>query len=484
VRAQVLIEIAASRSYSANAICNSNYRIRQPLSTKTPATMTGTLNIPKPLAVSEQSGSTAFSTFFAIRSRSVSDGATDGGTPDLRAFKSRAASRAAFRRAAAGSNPSMNPGFRPDPSFAPASVVAVPPASAPGAPSPVRGPGKVTVAVDRPPPGVPAAPAAAGAFEEDEAALGAPDAAGVDGADGAAGFGVDCVNVGVAVGAATGAATGGATGAAGAGTAGAGVGTATDGAGAGAAGATGALFAGSTAAAALGGSAAAFTGSGGVGLSAAAFGASTGNAGGATGSTVSFFTGCGSGGTIDGVTGVGVAIGSGSGAGCGNATGDCFSTRAGGVISGGFCGVGGVIAGVNTGVAIGGRGSTSDGRSVTLGAVMVTAALVGGVVTGLRFGSVLRCAGVVGAARATFGVGSSVGVARAMRAFKSVVVVSVGARNPMLLPPNSIHINAACTINEIAIAQRNTRLVAADISWRTASRSVIAISIVSEVYSP
>lgn len=227
-------------------------------------------------------------------------------------------------------------------------------------------------------------------------------------------------------------------------------------------------------AAALGGSAAAFTGSGGVGFSATGAGVSTGTTGGGTGSTTSFFTGGGSGGVAGftsgggagGVTGAG-----GVGTGCGSAIGDCFSTRTGGAGSGSFVGVGNVTAGI--GVSAGGCGSTSDARSVDVGAVIVIAALVGGVVTGLRLGSVARV-GLGASARAASDFGASVGEARAIRAFNSVVVAAVGARKPKLLPPNSTHINAACSASEIPTAHFSARFAAAAISWRMASTSVIA----------
>lgn len=142
--------------------------------------MTGALNIPRLFPVSVQSGRIASSIAFASRSRALGEGATDGGTNERRAFKSRAAFRAALRRAASASKPSMKPGFKasPDP-LAGAAPDAV------GAP--LAGPGSVTVAPRDPADGAPLADVApldadaAGALGEDDPV----DAVAADGAESA-----------------------------------------------------------------------------------------------------------------------------------------------------------------------------------------------------------------------------------------------------------------------------------------------------------
>lgn len=210
------------------------------------------------------------STFFARRSRSLSDGATEGGTNGPRLFNSRAASRAAAARDLYGSKPSTRAGGRLN---AGSFSLPAPAVEAVFAPSPARGDGSVTTARAPAAPGEPAFPADAeadaGAAPPD-AALGAlaPVAAGAEAgaaagaADGVAAAlddGAAWVSTGAAgagdMGAAVGA--GVATAAAGAATGGVGVAAAT-----GAKGATGAAVGGRDGATAGTATGAALAGSG------------------------------------------------------------------------------------------------------------------------------------------------------------------------------------------------------------------------------
>ncbi len=466
------------------------------MSINTPETIDGIASKPTLLPRSLQSSRMAFSTSRAMRSRSVSDGATDGGTRDRWLLSSRATSRATSDRALYGSKPSgfaggmLNEGKR--------SLLAAPgvPGAPDGTPSPVRGDGSVTVAEGRAvAPVVPLEPLAggdalvalAGADAPDGAAL-AGDALAAEGAAAGAGvaaaaaLGQGCARTGVATGAATGCAD--AAGAAAAGTTGAGTGVGTgvgtdaggvgaaicgDGTGAatGTGGATGVGTATGAAGAALAGSAE--TG-GGVGAAGSFF------AGGA--STTSFTSGNGRAGsaTGGGVTGSGGVVAAGVGA---------FGSVLAGVTSSGGCMLGAGLSGLTSTVGVRGTvgvGGSAAGRSTRgIGGSSSSARGMGAdafTVTVVVFGaSEGRCSvgrgAVSGAGIADVSRGTSLAL---MRVLTSCCASPIGARQPKLSPPTSMVITVRWMSRDTPMPHSRPRCARICMSCATARVSVRAMS--------
>ena len=454
------------------------------------------------------------STFFAMRSRSLSDGATDGGTNGPRLFKSRAASRATAARDLYGSKPSTRAGGRLN---AGNFSLPAPAVGAALAPSPAREDGSVTTARAPDAPGEPDAPAAAApeagaapldaalgalapvvAGAEAGAATGAADgvAAALD--DGAAWVSTGAVGAGDATGAAVGA--GVATGAAGAATGGVGVAAATGGTGA--TGATGAAVGGSagatvgaTTGAAFAGSAAATGAGAGVTGAGGCVGCATGGGVIAFGSGAASFTSGFAGGAsttgVGGTSGTGCgATGAGTGVFCsalvGFTSSASFGTGAGTGLGSGRTSTFATGGGVSTGRSTGGGGTGNS--AFGLGVSRSSARGIFGGETTCTLATFGRTARVIGPATlccttgagAAFGAGSTRGSRRAlMRTLVSLTASLAGARKPKLSPPTCTIMNPKCTSADTPSAHSKPRCALTAMSWATARVSVMAAAFIA-----